>query len=312
MATDYPVPTTAELDRLYQSLRNWDRWGAGDERGALNHLTAPRRAAAAALVRDGLTVSLGRNLGTDPSPENPNPAHHHMLAAGDARDSSGIAGYEAARDYVGLDIHGLYTTHVDALSHMFVRGEMYGGRPASDVRSDGARANTVMAMADGVVGRGVLLDIPRALGIDFLDHGHVVTVADLQAAESAQHVRVGPGDILLVAWGREARRAARNGAFDGMAGLHPECLEWLHEREVAVLGSDGISDPMPFVGTPDWPFPIHQVGITAMGLHLIDNMALTDLAVQCAAADRWEFLFTMAPLRIERGTGCPVNPVAVL
>ena len=231
-----------------------------------------------------------------------------MLAAGDARDSSGIAGYEAARDYVGLDIHGLYTTHVDALSHMFVRGEMYGGRPASEVRSDGARANTVMAMADGVVGRGVLLDVPRALGIDFLDHGHVVTVADLHAAESSQAVLVGPGDILLVAWGRDARRAARNGAFDGMAGLHPECLEWLQQREVAVLGSDGISDPMPFLGTPDWPFPIHQVGITAMGLHLIDNMALTDLSAHCAGAGRWEFLFTMAPLRIERGTGLPGQP----
>ena len=125
-------------------------------------------------------------------------------------------------------------------------------------------------------------------------------------------MRVGPGDILLVAWGRDARRTARNGAFDGMSGLHPECLAWLQEREVAVLGSDGISDPMPFVGTPDWPFPIHQVGITAMGLHLIDNVALADLAEHCAVAGRWEFLFTMAPLRIERGTGCPVNPVAVL
>jgi hypothetical protein len=69
---------------------------------------------------------------------------------------------------------------------------------------------------------------------------------------------------------------------------------------------------MPFAGTPDWPFPVHQIGITAMGLHLIDNMALTDLAAACAAAGSWEFLFTMAPLRIERGTGCPVNPVAVL
>jgi hypothetical protein len=94
-----------------------------------------------------------------------------MLASGDARDSNGIPGYEAARDHIALDMHGLYTTHVDALSHMFVRGEMYGGRPASDVRSDGARSNTVLSMADGVVGRGVLLDIPRALGSDFLDTG---------------------------------------------------------------------------------------------------------------------------------------------
>jgi kynurenine formamidase len=311
MTAAYAVPAKDELDEMYERLKNWSRWGDDDQRGTLNHLTPERSAAAAALVRDGTTVSLAHNLGTDPSPENPHPAHHHMLASGDARDSNGIPGYEAARDYVGLDVHGLYTTHVDALSHMFVRGEMYGGRPASEVRSDGARSNTIMSMADGVVGRGVLLDVPRALGIDFFDSGQVVTVEELEATEAAQGLTVGAGDVLLVLWGRDARRKAKKG-FDGFSGLHAECLPWLHEREVAVLGSDGISDPMPFVGTPDWPFPVHQIGITGMGLHLIDNMALSALAERCAAAERWEFLFTMAPLRIERGTGCPVNPVGVL
>ena len=311
MAADYDVPSTEALDAMYESLKNWDRWGRDDQRGALNHLTDEHRASAATLVRSGVAISLAHNLGTDPTPENPNPADHHMLASGDARDSNGIPGYEAARDHIGLDVHGLFTTHVDALSHMFVRGEMYGGRPASEVRSDGARANTIMSMADGVVGRGVLLDVPRALGIDFLDSGQVVTVADLEATEAAEAVRAGTGDILLVAWGRDARRTAKKG-FDGFSGLHAECLPWLQEREIAVLGSDGISDPMPFVGTPDWPFPVHQIGITGIGLHLIDNMALTALSEACAAAGRWEFLFTMAPLRIERGTGCPVNPLAVL
>jgi kynurenine formamidase len=234
-----------------------------------------------------------------------------MLASGDARDANGIPGYEAARDHLALDVHGLLTTHVDALSHMFVRGEMYGGRPASEVRSDGALSNTVLSMADGVIGRGVLLDVPRALGSPYLGAGEVVTVEDLEVAEYAQGVTVGPGDILLVAWGREARRAATRG-FDGFSGLHAECLPWLQEREVAVLGSDGISDPMPFVGTPEWPFPVHQIGITGMGLHLIDNVALASLGERCAAAGRWEFLFTMGPLRIAKGTGCPVNPVAVL
>jgi kynurenine formamidase len=311
MSTDYEIPSTAALDEMYESLKCWGRWGAVDQLGALNHLTPERRAVAAALVRSGETVSLAHNLGTEPSPENPHPAHHHMLASGDARDSNGIPGYEAARDYVGLDIHGLFTTHVDALAHMFVRGEMFGGRPAAEVRSDGARSNTIMSLADGVVGRGVLLDVPRAVGVDFFDAGSVVTVAELEATEQAQDVRVSTGDILLVRWGRGPRRAAK-GSFDGMSGLHSECLPWLHQREVAVLGSDGISDPMPFVGTPDWPFPVHQIGITAMGLHLIDNMALDDLAERCAATGRWSFMFVMAPLRIEHGTGSPVNPIAVL
>jgi kynurenine formamidase len=257
-------------------------------------------------------VSLARNLATSPSPENPYPAHHHMLAAGDARDSNGIPGYEAARDYVGSDVHGLGVTHVDALSHMFVRGEMYGGRPASEVRSDGAQSNTVMSMVDGVVGRGVLLDIPRLRGVGYLENDDAIRRADLERAESAAGLRVATGDIVLVAWGRDARRRARRGAFDGMAGLHPDCLEWLHEREAALLGSDGISDPMPGLAIENWPFPVHQIGITAIGLHLIDNMALGELAERCAEASRWEFLFSMAPLRIERATGCPVNPVAVL
>jgi kynurenine formamidase len=311
MATEYDVPTTEALDAMYESLRNWDRWGEDDQRGALNHLTDERRVAAAGLVRTGESVSLAHDLATDPAPEHPHPVQHHMLASGDALDANGIAGYEAARDHLSLELHGLLTTHVDALSHMFVRGQMFGGRPASQVRSDGALANTVLTMADGVVGRGVLLDVPRALGVEFLGNNEVVTVADLEATEQAQGVRVGPGDILLVAWGREARRAATRG-FDGFSGLHAECLPWLQERQVSVLGSDGISDPMPFVGTPLWPFPVHQIGITAMGLPLIDNVALAHLAARCAAEERWEFLFTMAPLRIAKGTGSPVNPVAVL
>lgn len=311
MASAYDVPTTEELDSLFEELSNWTRWGTEDERGTLNLLTDERRAGAVTLVSTGESVSLAHDLATEPMSDHPHPVHHHMLAAGDARDADGIEGYEAARDHLALDVHGLWTTHVDALSHMFVRGRMYGGRPASDVRSDGAHSNTVLSMADGVIGRGVLLDVPRTLGVGFLEGTDVVTVADLEATEAAQGVRVGPGDIVLVAWGREARRNATR-RFDGFSGLHPECLRWLAERDVAVLGSDGISDPMPFLGTPQWPFPIHQIGIVAMGLPLLDNARLADLGSRCAEAGRWEFLFTMAPLRITRGTGCPVNPVALL
>ena len=311
MATEYPIPATDELDAMFAALSNWSRWGVDDQRGAANFLTDAHRVAATRLVETGESLSLAHDLATEPMPEHPNPVQHHMLASGDARDSNGIAGYEAARDHLALDIHGLWTTHVDALSHMFVRGQMYGGRPASEVRSDGARSNTVLTLAGGVIGRGVLLDIPRALGRGYLDTGEVVTVADLEAAEATQGVRAGTGDILLVALGREARKRATRG-FDGFSGLHSECLPWLAQRQVAVLGSDGISDPMPFVGTPEWPFPVHQIGIVAMGLHLIDNVRLAPLAARCAELGRWEFLFTMAPLRIPKGTGCPVNPVAVL
>lgn len=312
MSASFRVPAPADLDEMYRALRNWDRWGPGDERGALNYIGPAERAAAARLVESGETVSLAHDLDTNPSPENPTPVHHHMLASGDALDANGIPRYEAARDYVGFDIHGLTTTHVDALSHMFVDGMMFGGRPATEVRSDGARANTVMSMAEGVVGRGVLLDVPRALGADYLGAGEAVTVDDLEAAIAAQaQVVVRRGDILLVRWGRGPRRRSEP-RFTGFSGLHPDCLPWIHAHEVAVLGSDGISDPMPDIGVASWPFPVHQIGITGMGLHLIDNMDLDGLARACAGAGRWEFLFMMAPLRIPRGTGSAVNPVAVM
>ena len=164
-----------------------------------------------------------------------------------------------------------------------------------------------------MVGRGVLLDVPRSRGVDFLGANETISVSDLEAAERLQGVEVGAGDLLIVSTGRDARRAAA-GQLDpfaeGLAGLHAECLPWLHERCIAALGSDGISDPMPGLGIEGWPFPVHQVGITGIGLHLIDNMSLGALLDVCASRERWEFLLSVAVIRIPGGTGCPVNPLA--
>ena len=309
------VPSEAEMDERYAALSNWGRWGAEDERGMLNHIRPEHRVAAAALAIDGTTISLAHDLGTKPSTENPYPAEHHMLAAGDARGDDGIPGYEASRDYVGSHVHGLGVTHIDALCHMFVRGEMYNGYPASEVRSTGARLNTVLSFADGIVGRGVLLDVAATRGVESLPADVPITPEELEETEKRQGVRVGTGDILLVAAGRCALRAKNGGPLnpaDGMAGMHADCLPWLQEREISVLGSDGISDPMPGLGIPNWPFPIHQIGITGMGLHLIDNLALAALAAACAERKRWAFLFSMGSIRVPGGTGCPVNPIALL
>ena len=305
-------PTEAELDALWDACSgaNWGRWGADDDRGTLNHLTDEHRLRAAALVVDGVTISLAHNLGVDPTPECPVPAQHHMLAAGDSRDNMNIPGYEASRDYVGTQVHGLGITHVDALCHMFVKNQMYNGRPPSDVTSVGAKTNTVMTIADGIVGRGVLLDIAGLRGVPFLEPDDYITLEDLAAAEAREGVTVGTGDILMIATGRESRDDAVG--FQGLAGVHAECLPWLREREIAALGSDGITDPIPGLGIPNWPFPIHMTGIAGMGIHLVDNMALRALGAACAERNRWEFLFMLSPLRVVGGTGCPVNPLAVL
>lgn len=308
-----PLPSAAEMDDLFTSVSNWGRWGDSDQ-GTLALITPEHRAAAAALVTSGATVSLANDLSTEATVETPHPAQHQMLACGDHRTVPGIDGYEASRDFIGTDVHGMGVSHLDALCHMFVRGQMFNGLPAELVTEAGAERNTVMAAAEGIVGRGVLLDVPRQRGTEFVTPEHPITAADLDAAASAQGSAVGPGDLLVVSTGRAARRLHHGGElnpFVSLAGMHPNCLPWLRDRDVALLCSDGISDPMPASPIDGWPFPIHQVAITGIGMMLVDNLRLDDLIDTCVALDRWEFLLTVSPLRIPGGTGCPVNPIAL-
>jgi kynurenine formamidase len=302
------------LERTFEAVKNWSRWGADDERGALNYLTPERRAAAAALVRDGGVVSCARELMTAPGIDNPHPAQHMMLMAGDARDQTGVPGLETSMDWLGVACHGMAVSHLDALCHVFVDGRMYNGFPAAEVRSTGAARNSVMAARDGIVGRGVLLDVPRLRGAAWLEPGEAVGPDELEAAERAQGVRVEEGDVLLVGTGRDLRREALGPwsvESEGLAGLHPACIPWLHERRIAVLGSDGVSDPLPGNTAPGWPIPVHQCCLVAMGVHLLDNLRLDRLAAACAERGRWAFLLVCAPLRAEGATGSPVNPLAL-
>jgi kynurenine formamidase len=303
-----------DLERIFERVKNWGRFGPEDERGALNYVTDARRAAAAALAREGHAVSCARELPVQPSAENPNPAQHHMLRAGDAAAIPGLEGLETTMDYIGIAFHGMATSHLDALCHVFVGGRMYNGFEAGAVKSTGALRCSVMAARDGIVARGVLLDLPRARGVPWLEPGERVGRAELEAAAARQGVTVEEGDVLLVSTGRDARRAA-HGPWDpttvGLAGLHPDCIPWLHEQRIAVLGGDGVSDPLPGAGIPGWPIPVHQCCLVAMGVHLLDNLALAELAAACAERDRYAFLLAVAPLRVEGATGSPVNPIAV-
>ncbi len=303
----------AWFETTFERVKNWGRWGADDQRGALNLLTAERTAEAAATVRSGRTVSSALDLATQAAADNPRPASHFMITAGDARSDHPLPDFESANDFFGVACHGMAFTHVDALCHVFVEGLMYNGARAEEVTSHGARRNSIMAAASGICGRGVLLDIPRLRSEDWLAPGYRITVAELEQAERDQRVRVEPGDILFVGTGRSRRRLAEGpGAFsDGMAGLDAECVPWLRDRDVAVLGSDGISDALGGETTPGWPMPIHQCVLAGMGVHLIDNADLVALSDVCAAEGRWSFLLTVAPLRLIGGTGCVVNPLAV-
>jgi kynurenine formamidase len=190
---------------------------------------------------------------------------------------------------------------------------MYNGFPQGEVRTIGAARNSIMAGCDGVVSRGVLLDIPGLRGTKWVEPGEAIRPAELEAAEVRQGVRVEAGDILFVATGRDARRDEM-GAWaphgTGMAGLHAECIPWLRERDIAVLGSDGVSDAIPG-HVKGWSMPVHQLVIVSMGVHLIDNACLARLMAACRERNRYAFLMTIAPLRLERGTASPVNPIAL-
>jgi kynurenine formamidase len=293
-----------DVDGLFQKVSNWGRWGEDDQIGALNLITPAKRVQAAELVYEGTTVSCALPLNTTGSGENPRPVVHLMVGAGDIERATSSA------DYFAIAPHGMAHTHLDALCHIFYRGQMYNGRPASRVTSAGALANSIEAGKDGIVSRGVLLDIPRALGREYLDAGEAIYVEDLEAAEASMHARVEEGDILLVRTGRHVRRE-KEGAAQGIAGLHASTLPWLHARGVAVLGCDGISDVTPSGMEGGMGLPIHMIAIPAMGVHLIDNMALDDLAAACDRLDRYEFMLTLAPLKLLRGTASPVNPIAL-
>jgi kynurenine formamidase len=302
--------SAAEFGSLFDAVRTWGRWGDQGERGALNHLTPERVAAAAHLVRLGVTITLSLRLATQARADCPTPAQHYMTMLTDVDIGSGSVRF--TKDYVGVDYHNDGHTHVDAFSHVAFEGRLYGGVPETEVTSEGAQADAIDILKDGLVGRGVLLDVPRVRGIPWLEPGEHVSTEDLEAAERREGVDVGPGDILLVRTGH-AGRLAELPPWDtrtAKAGLHPTTASFLSERSVAALGSDGNNDTAPST-TEGVEFPMHVLALNALGVHLLDYLQLEGLARRCEQEQRWEFLFVAAPLRITRGTGSPVNPIAI-
>jgi kynurenine formamidase len=311
------IMSAGEFRRLFDDVRAWAPSEDGRV-GALRHLTPERVAAAAGLVRSGITCSLGHDLDTVRGLENPSPADHHMtlLPTSDAGPDDGdpsLAGVRFAKDYVGVDYHGDTHSHIDALSHVAFDGRLYGGTPAQSVTLDGATVGTIEALRDGLVGRGVLLDIPRVRGVPWLEPGDSVTPDDVAAAEREQGVQAGPGDILLIRTGH-ARRLREMPEWDpgrAKAGLHPAVAPYLAERQVAAVGSDGNSDTAPSV-VEGVGYPMHVLAINALGLHLLDYLTFDEVLPYCESEGRWAFFFVALPLRVVRGTGSPINPVAML
>lgn len=304
-AADQPVDKPL-LDRWMQELSNWGRWGKDDQLGTVNLITPARRKAAAVLVKEGFSVSLSSNADAVQSADNEFPFEHEMIATGlDANPMFGMDVYRTR-------YHGKVLTHLDALSHMFYQGKMYNGYSQEQVNREGAQKLAVNAYRDGLISRGVLIDIPALKGVPYLELSTPIYAADLDAWEKKARLKVGAGDIVLVRTGRWARRAEKGpwNTETAAAGMHPSCARWFRQHDVAIVGSDthGELMPSPVAGVA---FPMHQLLLIAMGTPMFDNCDLEPLSKAAAARRRWEFLLTAAPLAVPKGTGSPVNPIAI-
>ena len=300
-----PPEVTAEQVRAWlDEFSNWGRWGPNDELGTLNLITAEKRLKAASMVEDGAVVSLARDVNKETAPDNPQPIGHS------ARFSGNRIGWGS--DSYTINYHGYSYSHIDALPHTGVGGRLYNGYSTETVGENGAEKLGVQVMQHGIFTRAVLIDIPRLRDVQFLEPGTAITREELERWERESGVEIEPGDVLLVRTGRWAKRTQDGPWAAGrqLAGLHASTASWLRGKDIAAIGSDGITDVLPS-GVEGFTHPLHQLLLVGMGTPLFDNLDLEEVAREASARGRWSFLFSAAPMRIPGGLGSPVNPLVI-
>jgi kynurenine formamidase len=280
--------TQADLARWKRELSNWGRWGADDQRGAVNLITAAKRREAAGLVKEGHSVSLSRDLDTVESVENTSPFEHTMLSVG--------------MDRIAIRFHGYAHSHMDSLSHVSDNGVFYNGYTPdkATVMEKGHAKNSIRNLKEGIFTRGILIDIPRLKGVPYLEPGTRIRPADLEAWEKQAGVKVSSGDALLIYTGRWVRRE-KVGPWpisQQAAGLDASVIPWLKQRDVALLGGEASQDVAPSVPDLGVTQPVHNFCLVYLGVHIFDALDLTAVAEAAAARKRWEFLLTVAPLAV--------------
>ena len=306
------MAVTEDFRALGARLRNWGRWGNDDEIGTLNFITPDRLIAAGALIKQGKVFDLGIPFdvnGPQPGGGRMNPVHL-MSQTGDTQVFPG--GFKYADDYIFMPLQG--ATQWDSLAHVYYDDHLYNGFPSREVTVIGAAHCSIDKIAKGVAGRGVLLDLARLRGVDWMAAGEVITPADLEAAEQAQGVRVGSGDILVFRTGWRRLFVEHKSATEFMAGepgLGQDCCEWLHAREVAAVCSDNWAIEVLPGEDPNATLQVHMVLIRDMGMTLGEILDLEELAADCATDGVWEFFFCAPPLKVTQAVGSPINPLAI-
>jgi len=311
-----------ELIEWIDSLSNWGKWGKEDNFGTMNFVTPEVKLEALKEVKEGLTVSCSRNVEFfSLSEDTVIQSTRYMLETGEGRDQEdetcNVIGKtrKSAKEQISMMFHGYTITHLDSFSHIFWKGKMYNGRSASSVTSqEGATENSIEALKDGIVSRGILLDVARLKEKKWLDLGESFSRKDLEEAEKKQNIQVRSGDIVLVRTGYCRRRneiGPSNPGKDGTPGPHPDITLWLHEKEIAIFGSDTSNDVQPPL-CPSMRIPVHILSLVSMGLCLLDNADLEQLSKECSKRNRWSFMMIISPLYLKSCTGSPVNPIAIL
>ena len=303
------IATESDYQRAMKDVSNWGRWGKDDELGSSNLITPAKRKQAAALVKEGVTVSLAHDVVEDTAPDATTVLKRTLLNV----SATGSADrYEYSGTY-----HGIIHSHLDAVDcHVMVDGKGYNGVPMEDVKAaGGCPKGSIHAQRNGIVTRAVLFDatlLPGKAGPQgWLEPGTAIHREDLEALEKLEHVKVSPGDVMLLHTGRWKRRAAL-GAWnpaDGYAGYHADVAYFMKERGVAFIGGDAYNDVGPS-GVTGVRLPLHSLSLVALGTSIFDNLDFGDAAETARRLNRWEFLFAAAPLRVVKGTGSPLNPLA--
>jgi kynurenine formamidase len=289
-----------EFDVLFQKVKNWGRWGPEDNLGAANLITPDTRRRAVRLAQTGLTVSLAHNPLTDKADDNASPFEHTMNR-----------GFQT--DTYRVSYHGYAHSHLDALCHILYKEQTFNGYARDVVNTEkGCTKLGIEHLKQGVVTRGVLLDVPRLKGVPYLEPGTAIYQEDVEAWERKAGVKVGPGDAVLLRTGRWARRD-RVGPWAvgrSAAGFHASIATWMKSRDVAFVGSDAASEVVPTL-VEGVNLPVHTLLITALGVNILDNQDLERLAETAAKLGRWEFMLMINPVPVTGGTGSPLNTIAV-
>ena len=292
------------IDQLLEQVNNWGRWGSDDELGTINFISNKTRIDAARLVTSGESISLALNLDKEKSQLNPNPLVHDLQVVDFGGDTWAV-------DTYAMNYHGYAYSHIDALCHLIYDNKMYNNYSKELVTPFGTEKLGIQNMSDGILSRGIIVDIPRLKGQEYLEPGTYIMPEDLEAWEDKTGVSIGKGDVLLIRTGWRVKEA-QDGPWNYTelaAGLHPSVVPWLHQKEVAALGSDGASERYPS-GLDRSQSPIHFLVIFGMGMPILDNLDLEQLSAYAENNNRYEFMFTAAPLKVAGGTGSPLNPIA--